>query len=148
MHDRYLSNGARLWQHVQRQPAGCVETVEVRPQRTRGNQVKRRGRTARVTVRHAPVELPPPCNDPRTRGEAPIQAWAVYAVEEDPPPGEEPLEWMLLTSEPVQSDTDAKRCLQWYGCRWVIEMYQSYCLQCHVLYQVVSLGLGRVKAAA
>ena len=32
--------------------------------------------------------------------------------------------------------------------RWQNEMYQSYCLQCHVLYQVVSLGLGRVKAAA
>ena len=35
-----------------------------------------------------------------------------------------------------------------YGYRWNAEMSQSYCLHCHVLYHVVSLGLGWVKAAA
>ena len=48
----------------------------------------------------------------------PVTVSAVYAQEPSPPPGEEPVEWLLLTSLPV---TDFPRaCLvgQWYRCRW------------------------------
>lgn len=121
MHDRYLAGEERLWRRLRGEPVAFVRTVEVGTQRTRGNKVKRSGRTAQVTVRYAPVLLPPPRNDPRTADEAPIRAWAIYALDEDQPPGEAPLEWMLLTSEPVHSDADARRYLQWYCYRWRIE---------------------------
>ena len=122
MHDRYLDDGTeRLWERLRHQPARFVQTVKVRAQRTPGNRLKRSRRSARVTVRYAPVVLPPPRNDPRTAGQPPIQAWAIYALEEDPPAGETPLEWMLLSSEAVQTDADAERCLQRYGHRWTIE---------------------------
>jgi len=121
MHDRYLLDGERLWQRLGQQPARFVQTVKIRAQRTRGNQLKRSARTAQVTIRYAPVLLPPPRNDPRTAEEHPIRAWAIYALEQDPAGAEDPLEWMLLTSEPVDDDAGARRCLQWYGCRWIIE---------------------------
>ena len=121
MHDRYLADGERLWERLGRQPAAYVRTVAVGTQRTGGNQVKRAGREASVTVRYAPVVLPPPAHDPRTRKCDPIAAWAIYVLEEDPPPGEAPLEWMLLSSESVESNADAEGCLQWYCHRWKIE---------------------------
>jgi hypothetical protein len=122
MHNRYLDEGTeRLWERLRREPVRFVQTVDVGAQRTRRNQLKRTSRSARVTVRYTSVVLSPPRNDPRTAKEAPIRVWAVYVLEENPPAGETPLEWMLLTSEPVQTDDDAKRCVQCYGRRWTIE---------------------------
>jgi len=122
MHDRYLGDGTeRLWQRLRRQRARFTQTVKVGTQRTPGNRIKRSSRLAQVTVRYASVVLPPPKNDPRTAGKPPIRVWAIYALEEDPPAGETPLEWMLLTSEPVQSDADAKRSLCRYEKRWTVE---------------------------
>jgi len=122
MHNRYVGDGTEhLWERLRRQSARFVETVTIRAQRTRSNRLKRSRRSARVTVRYASVTLPPPRNDPRTAGQRPIQAWAVYVLEEDPPAGEDPIEWMLLSSEPVASDADAKQCLQRYRIRWRIE---------------------------
>lgn len=121
MHDRYLADGERLWERLGRQPVAYVRTVAVGTQRTGGNQVKRAGREASVSVRYAPVVLPPPANDPRTRKCDPIAVWAIYVLEEDPPAGEAPLEWMLLSSESVESNADAEGCLQWYCHRWKIE---------------------------
>lgn len=122
MHDRYLAGGReRLGEHLRSQPIRFTQTVAVGPQHTRRNRIKRSRRTAQVAVRYTSVTLPPPCNDPRTAGEPPIQAWAIHVLEEAPPAGETPLEWMLLTSEPVQSDAEAMRFIGWYRCRWTIE---------------------------
>lgn len=122
MHDRYVDDGTEhLWERLRHQPAGFVQTVQVGAQRTPHNRLKRSRRSARVTARYASVLLPPPRNDPRTARQPPIRAWAIYVLEEDPPAGEAPLEWMLLTSEPVQSDADAEGCLRRYRVRWTIE---------------------------
>lgn len=122
MHDRYLAEGTeRLWACLQQQPAAGIRTVKVSRQRTPGNRLKRQGRPARVTVRYASVTLPPPRNDPRTAGERPIGVWAIYVREEDPPPEESAVEWMLLSSEPVERFAEAVRSLQWYQQRWKIE---------------------------
>lgn len=122
MHNRQLEEGTeRLWQRLNGQPVRFVKTVAVGAQRTPHNHPKRSARTAEVMVRYAPVLLPPSRNDPRTARQEPIQAWAIYALEEKPPAGELALEWMLLTSEPVESDAQAKRGLEWYTQRWTIE---------------------------
>jgi hypothetical protein len=49
--------------------------------------------------------------------------YAVYGLEEEPPDGEERVEWMLLTNLPVRSYEDAYEKVLWYGLRWRIEMY-------------------------
>lgn len=122
MHDRYVDDRTEhLWERLRRQPARFVQTVQVGAQRTPNNRLKRSRRSARVAVRYASVLLLPPRDDPRTARQPPIRAWAIYVLEEDPPAGEAPLEWMLLTSEPVQSDADAERYLRWYRVRWTIE---------------------------
>lgn len=122
MHNRYLQGGKdRLWAHLRQQPGAFIETVEVGVQRTRGNRIKRSKRNANVTVRYASVVLPRPENDPRTSDEAAVGTWAVYVLEENPPASEEPLEWMLLSSEPIESADDAREILGWYRRRWIIE---------------------------
>ena len=36
--------------------------------------------------------------------------------------GSEPIDWLLLSSEPVTTLTDALRGLAWYRRRWLIEL--------------------------
>jgi hypothetical protein len=58
-----------------------------------------------------------------------LRCWAVRAWEANPPKDvKEPVEWMLLTSEPVHDATDALRIVDYYGCRWLIEEYHQ-CLK-------------------
>lgn len=40
-----------------------------------------------------------------------------------PPNGQEALHWRLLSSLPVQTLDEAKRCVRWYRLRWLIERY-------------------------
>jgi len=54
----------------------------------------------------------------------------------------------LLTNVLKESRLSVRQAGELYRLRWSVEMSQSYCPHCHVLYHVVSLGLGWVKAAA
>lgn len=40
-----------------------------------------------------------------------------------PPPGQAPIEWMLVTSEPVQSLDGATAVVDHYRARWLVEEY-------------------------
>jgi hypothetical protein len=53
----------------------------------------------------------------------PVQVWAVYAKELKPPKGEEPIEWLLLTSVPVAGFAGACTVVQWDRARWEIELF-------------------------
>jgi hypothetical protein len=52
-----------------------------------------------------------------------VQLWAVYAIEPKPPKGTEPIEWLLLTSVPVNDFASACLVMQWYRARWEIELF-------------------------
>jgi hypothetical protein len=52
-----------------------------------------------------------------------IDRYAVYVPEHNPPDGEEPIEWMLLSNLPVRSFEEACEKVFWYCLRWRIEMY-------------------------
>jgi len=122
MHDRYVDETAeRLWPKLARQEVLGQMTVKLGTPRTKGNRIKRGGREAVLRIRIAPIVVPPPRNDPRTQEAWPLRLYAVYPREENPPPGVEAVEWMLLTSLPVQSLEDAPRVIGYYTCRWVIE---------------------------
>jgi hypothetical protein len=49
-------------------------------------------------------------------------------VEPQPPEGEEPLEWVLLTSLPVENAAQAWQCMEWYTMRWTVEDFHR-CLK-------------------
>jgi len=47
-----------------------------------------------------------------------IRVW-----EMDPPEGEEPVEWLLYTTEPIDTPEQILRVVDWYRARWTIEEY-------------------------
>ena len=49
--------------------------------------------------------------------------WAVRAVETEPPVGETAIEWMLLTTYPVDDSISAQQVVQGYAARWRIEEF-------------------------
>lgn len=77
-------------------------------------------RNAEVEVRFKEVTINPP-QTPQNKNKSPIKLWAIYLVEKDPPVGATAVRWMLLTSIPVVSVTQALKCVQWYCRRWRIE---------------------------
>jgi len=76
------------------------------------------GRTANVEVYSAEVEL-----TGRGKARRSLYLHAVYVKESQPPVGEKGVEWMLLTDLPVEDVCGAKMIIDWYRCRWEIEMY-------------------------
>ncbi len=51
--------------------------------------------------------------------------WAVSVVEERPPKDVDPIEWLLLTSEPTETAEEAWLRVDWYGIRWLIEEFHK-----------------------
>lgn len=88
---------------------------------------QRGGRPARVAtleVRARRLSLRRPDNV-RARFPRTIAVGVVWAREVDPPPGVEPLEWMLFTTEPVGTRDGVLRVLRWYAYRWRIEDFHK-----------------------
>ena len=54
--------------------------------------------------------------------------WVIRVWEEQAPEGEEPLEWILLTSVPTTTLEQAWEHVDWYGYRWLVEDYHQ-CLK-------------------
>ena len=116
-HDRSLDPDNRhLWEHLSNQPVQFYQEVELVV------TSKRPARTAKLAVRFSPVQLRAP---KRFNNQDPFQVYAVYALEIDPPSGEESVSWMLLTTELVTTASAAATILQWYTYRWHIEEYHK-----------------------
>lgn len=104
-----------LWAKAAAQPVAAVVTLEI-PKRK-----DQPARQATVEVRFGSVLLRPPKHRRREKL-PPVWVWFVFAVEMNPPQGVEPVEWLLLTTCGVHHLTDALCRLDWYCCRWGIEM--------------------------
>jgi hypothetical protein len=103
-----------LWEHMAAQPVAGLKEVRL-PRRA-----NRAARTAQLEVRFGAVEL----RSPKHRAKMPnVRLWAVWARETGAPAGVEPVEWMLLTSLPVESLEQACEKLEWYTRRWGIEVF-------------------------
>jgi hypothetical protein len=86
----------------------------------------RPGRWARCLISGGAVTIYSPWN--RSRTGKPLCCWVVRVWEIDPPQGVEPIEWMLLSDEPVNNLEDAVRLGDWYTLRWMVEQYHQ-CLK-------------------
>lgn len=113
----------RLWAHVAATPALGTMEVEVSAQRSGRAADRRVDRRATLTLRSACVRVPPPVNDPRFTGVAPLVVQVVQALEEHPPQGVTAVEWTLLSSEPAATCEDARRLTRWYAQRWIVEEF-------------------------
>lgn len=111
---RVLDEHGHVWEHLAAQPLAGVKAVRL-PRRA-----NRPARTAQMEVRFAAVQL----RAPKTRARLPaVRVWAVWAREVAAPAGTEPVEWMLLTTVPVEDFAGAQGKLDWYARRWGIEVY-------------------------
>jgi hypothetical protein len=113
--DRAVLGGGLIWEKVGQAPSlGQVEF----------DLPAGRGRSARRVVqslRAARVPLRAPYRPDKKL--APVEVTAILAREDNPPAGEDPIEWLLLTNLPVESLEDACEKVQWYLCRWQIEVF-------------------------
>ncbi len=82
------------------------------------------GRTAEITSYYQAVCIQPPRNH-RDKTLEPVTVWAVWTVEEQPPSGMEAVEWLLLTTIPVRTAKRALTIVDWYCCRWGIELWHK-----------------------
>lgn len=88
---------------------------------TRGRRQPRESRTATVEVRACTVTLRAP---PRPDRKLPDVTVNVVRVQElNPPAGEEPIEWLLLTSLPITTEGEILRVIKTYCLRWMIELF-------------------------
>lgn len=114
-----------LWEQLKSEPVRHTRTVAINQRgRQRGVKPKatRPARKATIEVRAAEVTFAPRGPAKRTSRE-PITLRAVYLFEPDAPEGIEPLEWMLLTSEPIKTKSDLEKIVRCYEYRWLIEEY-------------------------
>jgi hypothetical protein len=126
--ERALADGAGQLQDVlQRLEPRVYRKVEVaarfatkRHHTIRGRRkVTRKARTAKLAIGSSTVEL----RRPKT-GHAvakSLKVNVVYAREKSPPRGEDPIDWLLVTTEPVDTKKQLLAVVDNYRSRWIIE---------------------------
>ena len=109
------------------QPVLFTKTIQVRGRKplvkayTRGRRQPRESREAKVAVRAARAMLHPPHRPDRTLPAVSVNVVSVREV--NPPPGDEPEEWILVTSLPVDTIEQVEQVIQYYCVRWMIEVF-------------------------
>ncbi|TWT97418.1 IS4 family transposase [Neorhodopirellula pilleata] len=119
----------------------CVVDVSSRKakpnaQRKSPRTSPRDARTAKVEVRALSVTLAPPSRPDRT---LPSLKLNVILVEEpNPPEGQEPIQWLLLTTLPISTIEEVQRVVACYCIRWQIEITQAECVSRTSLYRLAA----------
>lgn len=83
---------------------------------SRNQAQKRQARQAQMEVRFAQVEL-----DGFPQHQRPYYLVHAQELPQSVPEGEDPLDWLLLTTHPIGTFEQAYQIIQWYGQRWMIE---------------------------
>lgn len=82
----------------------------------------REWRTARLGLGATSVTIHRPASaDGATAPSLTLNLIRVWEL--DPPEGEEPVEWLLYTTEPIDTPEQILRVVDWYRARWTIEEY-------------------------
>jgi len=105
-----------VWDTVAAQPVAAQLLLHV-PRR--GPQP---AREATLALRYGPLPLRPP---PQRKAEGcpAVVLWAVQVCEVEPPAEAEPLAWLVCTTGAVETVDEAIARVQWYACRWGIEVW-------------------------
>jgi hypothetical protein len=80
----------------------------------------REARKARLAFAAAPVRLKRPVSAPRETPDY-LSINLVFVKELDTPEGEEPVEWFIATTEPIDTPEAIVRIVNFYRARWTIE---------------------------
>jgi hypothetical protein len=117
--DRRVDHAEKyLWATLATAPLAATLTLHI------GRREQQPAREAELQVRWQRITLRPPKS--RAKEQLPqVTVWAVWARETCPPPGVAAVEWLLLTSVPILTTEDALERLEWYACRWGIEVWHK-----------------------
>lgn len=129
VHNRVIDADEKLWDEV----GASVVLGQVKF--TLPGSQKRKAREVVQTLQAQQVTLTP-------KGKAPVTVTALLAQELAPPPGEKALVWRLLSSLPGETLEQVVQLIEWYRCRFQIEVYfRIYKSGC----KVQTLQLGEVE---
>lgn len=103
---------SRTIDHRGREPKVACET--------RRRRQAREPRQIELLVRAGQVTLRPPYRADRKLPEVTFNV--VLAREAEPPRGEDPVEWLLLTSLPIGDAEQVRWIIEYYSTRWMIEI--------------------------
>lgn len=118
-----------LFAAVQAAPALLQVDVQLGPRAHKGRAAKdvrrhpvRRSRKARLAYSATCVRLKRPAKAskklPAYQSINVVRAW-----EAQPPEGQQPVEWILLTSEPIDTPQGVQKVVEGYRTRWCVEEY-------------------------
>ena len=109
-HNRTLQGGGKLWaQTIEGEALGEIEfTLAARPGQTT--------RLVRQQLWAQDVEIPDGIDGV-------LRVTCVVAKEMNPPKGAKAVEWRLLTNRTAATFAEAAELIDWYRCRWEIEIF-------------------------
>lgn len=107
--------------------------IGTRPKPLVARRPARAERLANIRLGASTVTLKRP-RDHRAPLPPSLTVHVVYAWETDPPVGEPPIEWRLVTTEPIGTAEDVHRVIEWYRSRWLIEEFFK-CLKTGCAYE-------------
>jgi IS4 transposase len=107
----------------ERQVQLSTRGVGDRSPKARQQHPPREGRVATLQFAARPLTLQRPHGRRYSHVPAALPVHVVYVWEVAPPPGEAPVEWRLLTTEPIQTLEQVLRIVDWYRARWLIEEF-------------------------
>lgn len=116
----------KLWDEVGKSEVLGTMEVDVSKNRPKSQDDRKRkqprdARRATLTIQATQVMLKGPS---RPGGKlVDVAVNAVLVRETNPPKGEEPIEWLLLTSLPIDTWKQVCLVIDYYCCRWQIEIY-------------------------
>ncbi|MES0160269.1 MULTISPECIES: hypothetical protein [unclassified Mesorhizobium] len=79
--------------------------------------------TTWLQVKFAAINTLPPVG--KQKRYSPQVLTYIHALEENPPPGREPIDWKLVTNLPVEDLSVAVEKLGWYALRWKAEVFHK-----------------------
>ena len=125
---------ADSWSTVKQVAASCQGLLErtVPLSRRRGGtapgmnavHAPRKMRWATLSFSATAVEIPRPRYVSKSLPES-LSLHLVHVVEHKPPPGQEPVQWLLYTTEPVDTASQVEEVVDHYRARWTIEEFNS-----------------------
>ena len=111
---RVQSEATRSVPLSKRSKAGGAKQKKIHPSREE--------RLARLQLGGCRLQIRRPARANSTAS-AQLGVNVVYVWETDCPPEETPIEWVLYTSEPIDTPEQLLQVVDWYRARWVIEEY-------------------------
>jgi hypothetical protein len=114
-------SGEKLWALLRSLP--CKGEIQVNiPAR---DNLPKRIATLQVRFTHFVMNPPQSNLKHKTRKRSNLKLNAVYVIEQFPPSGEKPMNWVLLTNIRVGNFDEAIEKIQWYCLRWRIEVFHK-----------------------